>query len=74
MAAMRWAMILEQLVEGLRVLREEVAEALHELLEARAPRPRSRCSSIWLSSASMSFMRCMSSGDMFCIAPDIWLT
>ena len=33
MAAMRCGHDLEQLVEGLRVLREEVAEALHELLE-----------------------------------------
>ena len=36
--------------------------------------PVARCSSIWLSSASMSFMRAMSSGDMFSMAPDIWST
>ena len=54
---------LEQLVEVLRVLGEEVAVALHELVEVGAPRPRSRCSSISLSSASMSFIRCMSSGE-----------
>ena len=35
--------------------------------------PRSLIASSWLSSANMSFMRCMSSGDTFCIAPDIWL-
>ena len=33
--------------------------------------PRWRCSSIWLSSPSMSFMRAMSSGDMSLIDPDI---
>ena len=36
--------------------------------------PAARCSSIWLSSAIMSFMRAMSSGDIEPIAPDIWST
>ena len=59
---------LEQLVERLGVLREEVAVVLHEPLEARVLAV-ARWSSISLSSAIMSFMRCMSSGARFCIAP-----
>ena len=35
--------------------------------------PRSRCSSIWFSSASMSFMACIDSGVTLLMAPAIWL-
>ena len=64
---------LEQLVEGLGVLGEEVAVALHEPLEVGLA-PAARASSIWLSSASMSLMRAMSSGVMPSTAPDMRLT
>ena len=36
--------------------------------------PLARCSSIELSSASMSFIRAMSSGVMFCMDPEAWST
>ena len=59
---------LEQLVERLRVLGEEVAEACSMNSSNSGSSPRSRRSSIWLSSASMSFMRCICFGLMFCMA------
>ena len=54
--------LLEQLVEALGVAGEEVPVAVHELLGKSGSSPRSRCSSIWFSSDSMSFIRCMRSG------------
>ncbi len=53
---------LEQLVEVLRVLGEEVAVALHEAVEVGLLVLARLLASIWFSSASMSFIRCISLG------------
>ncbi len=72
MAAMRWAMISSSSsrFSGFSG-KKSPKRCMNDSKSGSSP--RWRCSSIWLSADSMSFMRAMSSGDTLLIAPAIWL-